>query len=160
MSLGHDSKLATLPLREEALMATASASTPANIYPCLFYDDAPAAIDWLERAFGFVRRLVVAAPDGSIHHAELSFGTGVIMVASSRPQERLLSPRGLAGIHLSLCVQVDDPDAHCKTARSAGAEIIQDPVDTDYGARGYAATDLEGNHWYFGNYRPGTHWQS
>ena len=141
-------------------MASNPSATPANIYPCLFYDDAPAAIAWLERAFGFTRRLVVPGPEGSVRHAELSFGPGVIMVASSRPESKLVSPRSLAGVHQSLAVQVDDPDAHCERARAAGAEITQEPTDTDYGARGYTAVDLEGNHWYFGTYRPGAYWES
>jgi uncharacterized glyoxalase superfamily protein PhnB len=102
----------------------------------------------------------VPGPDGSVRHAEMSFGPGVIMVGSMRPGAMLVSPRDLPGVHQSFCVQVDDPDAHCAVARAAGAEITQEPQDTDYGAHGYTARDLEGNHWYFGNYRPGAYWQS
>ena len=141
-------------------MAANDSSTPANIYPCLFYDDAPAAIRWLERAFGFTSRLVVPGPEGTVKHAEMTFGPGVIMVGTARPDEQWLSPRGLPGVNQSLCVQVDDPDAHYARAKSAGATITQEPRDTDYGSRGYMAKDPEGNHWYFGTYRPGRYWES
>jgi uncharacterized glyoxalase superfamily protein PhnB len=135
-----------------------SGTTPANIYPALFYDDAPAAIEWLCKAFGFTRRLVVPGPDGTIVHAELSYGPGVIMVGSARPAKGCLSPQSLPGISQSLCVQVDDPDAHYARAVAGGAIIVEEPKDTDYGARGYQVKDLEGHSWYFGNYRPGAYW--
>jgi uncharacterized glyoxalase superfamily protein PhnB len=52
-------------------------------------------------------------------------------------------------------VVVADLDAHCARARRAGARIVREPVDTDYGSRDYAARDPEGNLWSFGTYRPG-----
>jgi uncharacterized glyoxalase superfamily protein PhnB len=51
-------------------------------------------------------------------------------------------------------VAVDDPDAHRDRAREAGAEVVVELHDTDYGSRDYAARDLESNLWYFGTYRP------
>jgi uncharacterized glyoxalase superfamily protein PhnB len=129
-----------------------------TFYPSLTYDDAHAAIDWLERAFGFTRRLVVPGPDGTVAHAELSFGTGVVMVSSPKPDKGRVGPRGLAGVPQGVCVHVDDPDAHHRRARAAGAQILEELRDEDYGSRGYMARDLEGHAWYFGTYRPGGHW--
>jgi uncharacterized glyoxalase superfamily protein PhnB len=57
---------------------------------------------------------------------------------------------GGAGIY----VVVEDADAHCARARAAGAEIVDDLHDTDYGSRDYSARDPEGNMWYFGTYQP------
>jgi uncharacterized glyoxalase superfamily protein PhnB len=56
--------------------------TPSDIHPCLTYADASAAIEWLCRAFGFSKRLVVPGLDGTVRHSELSLGTGVVMVSS------------------------------------------------------------------------------
>src|SRR5580765_5058561 len=56
--------------------------TKATVIPCLRYRDAPAAIDWLCRVFGFERQLVVPGGNGTILHAQLSFGNGMIMVGS------------------------------------------------------------------------------
>ncbi len=132
--------------------------TPATIYPSLSYDDAPAAIAWLCQAFGFQKRLVVPGPEGGVRHSELSLGAGVIMVSSTRPEEKRVSPRSLAGIHQSLSVYVADPDAHYARAKAAGATILQEPEDTPFGARGYMTRDLEGHQWFFASYRPGEYW--
>lgn len=125
----------------------------------LYYDDAPAAIEWLGRAFGFERRLVVRGAGREIVHAELSLGGDVVLLGSSRPEEKCVSPRRLAGVTHVLCVRVDDPDAHCARARAAGAEIVHEPAVESNGGRGYGAKDPEGNHWHFGTYVPGVHWK-
>ena len=132
--------------------------TPGNIYPTLSYDDAPAAIGWLCRAYGFRQRLLVPGPDGTVRHSELSLGPGVIMVSSAKPEEGRFSPRSLKGLSQALCVRVEDPDAHCARARAAGAVIVQELKDEDYGSRGYTARDPEGGLWYFGTYQPGAWW--
>jgi uncharacterized glyoxalase superfamily protein PhnB len=134
------------------------ATTEAKMYPCLFYDDAPAAIDWLCNAFGFTKRLVVPGPDGTVAHSELSYGPGVIMVGSARPDQGRLGPRSLPGVTQSLCVRVDNPDAHFARAKACGATIVRDLQDEEHGSRGYTAKDLEGHEWYFGTYRPGAYW--
>jgi uncharacterized glyoxalase superfamily protein PhnB len=139
---------------EEAPMPDQTVTS--NIYPSLTYGDASAAIEWLCDAFGFTKRLVVPGPDGTIVHSELSLGPGVIMVSSVKPGR--VSPRKLPGVHQGLCVRIADPDAHYARAKAAGAKIIQDLKDEEYGSRGYMAKDLEGNHWYFGTYLPGAHW--
>jgi uncharacterized glyoxalase superfamily protein PhnB len=46
-------------------------------------------------------------------------------------------------------VFVDDVDAHCDTARGAGAEIVMGPVEMPFGDRLYLALDHEGHEWYF-----------
>ncbi len=132
--------------------------TTANIYPSLSYYDAPAALEWLCRAFGFRRRLVVPGPEGTILHSELSLGSGVIMVSSARPEAGRVSPRSLAAVSQAVTVQVDDPDTHFAHAKAAGAEILQELQDEEYGSRGYMAKDPEGHQWYFGTYRPGEYW--
>lgn len=128
------------------------------ISSALFYDDAAAAIDWLCKAFGFEVRLKIEGEGGRIEHSELTFGTGVIMVGSTggdKGREHFKSPRSLGGANTqSLCLYVDDPDAHCERARAAGATIVREPTTDDYGDgyesyRGYAARDPEGHHFWF-----------
>lgn len=140
-------------------MMTEPYRTPSDIYPGLTYDDAPAAIDWLCRAFGFTRRFVVSGPDGRVEHSELSLGTGVVMVGSPKPEDGRVGPRALAGAAQVLSVFVSDPDAHHDVAVAAGARIVRPLRTEDYGARGYMAQDPEGHLWYFGNYRPGEYWE-
>jgi uncharacterized glyoxalase superfamily protein PhnB len=121
-----------------------------TLYPLMRFNDAPAAIEFLERAFGFARLQVHGNPDGTIAHAELALGPSILMLGSDRDDPRLGRRAGMGWIY----VGVDDADAHCETARREGAEIIAEPFDTDYGSRNYTALDLEGNHWSFGTYRP------
>ncbi len=132
--------------------------TPSDIHPCLTYDDAPAAIEWLCRVFGFEKRLVVPGPDGTIRHSELRLGSGVVMVSSPQPEAGRFGPRSDRGAPSILSVCVPDPDAHHARAKAAGARIVRPLRDEDYGARGYGTEDLEGHQWYFADYRPGAHW--
>lgn len=120
-----------------------------TIYPIFRYRDARSAIDWLRTAFGFTLHAIHDAPDGSVAHAELTLDTGMIMVGE-RPDH---APRP-GDEEWSVYVAVDDLDAHCARARAAGAEIVREPFDTDYGSRDYTARDLAGNVWSFGTYRP------
>lgn len=126
-------------------------NTTPTLYPLMRFSDAPAAIEFLERAFGFSRGAVVADPDGRIVHAELSLGPSVLMIGSDRDDPRLGRRGGLGWIY----VAVDDADAHCDRARKSGAEILAEPYDTDYGSRDYTALDPERIQWHFGTYRPG-----
>ena len=63
-------------------MSSLPATTKVTVVPCLRYRDAPAAIEWLCRAFGFEKHAVYPGPDGTIAHAQLTFGNGMIMLGS------------------------------------------------------------------------------
>ena len=120
-----------------------------SVYPVLRYQDPAAAIAFLTKAFGFGEHQVDKAPDGTIVHAELSWGTGLIMLGSAAT-----SVRTGEGPVDAAYLAVDDPDAHHDRAVAAGAEITMELTDQPYGSREYAARDPEGNSWYFGTYRP------
>ncbi len=126
------------------------AETAPTLYPTLRYTDAHGAIEFLERAFGFRRRVVYDGPDGTVAHAELAYGPSILMLGSDRDDPRVGRRAGTGWLY----VAVDDADEHCRGAREAGAEIIAEPYDTDYGSRDYTALDPEGNQWHFGTYRP------
>jgi uncharacterized glyoxalase superfamily protein PhnB len=124
-----------------------------SIYPVLKYDDARAAIDFLERAFGFQRRAVHDGENGGVAHAELTFEDEYVMLGSTgEGDDRFNQGAG----RYSLYVVVDDLDAHHARATEAGAAIERELEDTDYGSREYTARDPEGNLWSFGTYRPET----
>ena len=65
-------------------MPASSRSSLPNIFPCLIYDDSHAAIAWLEKAFGFEKHVVYPGPDGSVAHAELKLGAGMVMLGSGK----------------------------------------------------------------------------
>ncbi|GAA0352551.1 VOC family protein [Bowmanella denitrificans] len=134
-------------------------SSVSDIYPCLIYDNAQSAIDWLCQAFGFTCRFVVPGENEEIIHSELSLGSSVVMLSSPKKQFNWVCPHQAGGLPMMLSLYVADPDAHYKQALAAGAEIIQPLQDEEYGARGYMVKDPQGHMWYFGNYRPGQYWQ-
>jgi uncharacterized glyoxalase superfamily protein PhnB len=129
-----------------------------SVIPTLRYRDAGAAIDWLCAAFGFERQLVVPGEGGAIAHAQLTCGNGMVMLGSAADDEfgRLQkSPVEVGGVGTqSPYVIVPDADAHYERAKAAGAAIVYDIRDEDYGGRGYSCRDPEGHLWNFGTYDP------
>jgi uncharacterized glyoxalase superfamily protein PhnB len=122
-----------------------------TFYPVLRYEDARAAIDFLERAFGFEEHAVHDGEHGGVAHGELRLGDQFVMVGStSEGEERFNQGAG----RQSLYVVVDDPDALHDRAKEAGATIERELTDQDYGSREFTARDPEGNLWSFGTYRP------
>jgi uncharacterized glyoxalase superfamily protein PhnB len=117
------------------------------VIPVIQYQDATAAIDFLVTAFGFDENAAHMADDGTVEHAQLTFGTGMVMLGSARESDP-------AHGSVSIYVIVDDADAHHARAVAGGAEIVTPVEDQDYGARLYTARDPEGNDWSFGTYRP------
>lgn len=132
--------------------------TKATVIPCLRYRNAPAAIEWLCQNFGFEKRLVVPNEDGTIAHAQLGFGNGMIMLGSVVESEfgRLMKqPDEIGGAETqSSYLVVSDADAIYEQAKAAGAEIVMEIKDEDYGGRGFSCRDLEGRLWSIGTYDP------
>ncbi len=48
----------------------------------------------------------------------------------------------------------EDVDALFERARAAGAKVLREPTDEDFGARDFAVADPEGNIFSVGTYRP------
>ncbi|NQD91331.1 glyoxalase [Pseudomonas sp. CrR25] len=138
-------------------MASVASTTRSNLIPCLRYRDAPAAIDWLCRCFGFERHLVVADERGGIAHAQLCRGNAMLMLGSVVDSEygRLMcQPEEAGGCTQSLYLVVPDADALYVAAKAAGVEIVIAIKDEDYGGRDFTCRDPEGHLWTFGTYDP------
>lgn len=126
-----------------------------NVFPGMMYHDAPAAIDWLVRVFGFVKRFSVPNPDGTIAHAELGFGPGVIMLGSRKDSPfGMKTPAEAGAITQAVYLYLPDPDTLFARVQAEGAEILRGIADTDYGSREFTVRDLEGHVWHFGTYHP------
>ena len=113
-----------------------------NVFPFMRFGDSENAIVWLQRAFGFDEVVLYRDDSGNVQHAELALGPGIVMFGPGDPASQ--------GIY----VAVEDADAHYERAKAAGAEIVREIEDTDYGSREYTARDPEGHVWSFGTYRP------
>ncbi|GCD98702.1 VOC family protein [Embleya hyalina] len=126
----------------------------ADLVPTLRYNDATAAITFLREAFGMTAVMVVPGDGDTVAHAELTFGNAMVMLGSNPPEgrdDRLRWPVGGSALY---GVIDGDVDAHCARAVAAGATVVLEPKDQDYGGRGYTVRDPEGNLWSFGGYRP------
>ncbi len=128
-----------------------------NIIPTMKYDDAPAAIAWLCRAFGFEEHMVILGDDGAIVHAQLTCDGGMIMLGSAGDTEfdRLQkTPRAVGGVGTqSAYIVVTDLNAHYQRAVAAGAEVVVELRDEGQGLA-YSCRDPEGHLWNFGDYDP------
>jgi uncharacterized glyoxalase superfamily protein PhnB len=125
------------------------------IYPFMRYTDARGAIDFLCRAFGFEQAMLVPGEGDTVAHAQLRLGDGMIMLGTGQsPKMRGAIPDDIKQVEQGLYVYVQEPDKHCERARSAGARILREPENTEYGSREYSAVDTEGYYWSFGTYHP------
>ncbi len=125
-----------------------------QLYPCLQYADAPAAISFLSRAFGFAPGDIHLDGDGRVIHGELMLGAACVMVYSRRPGVAAFpAAEDPAGASFSLYVAVTDVEAHYQQAVAAGARIVRELGESDGGGVAYAAADPEGLIWSFGEYQ-------
>ena len=132
-----------------------------RIVPFLGYENAAAAIDWLERAFGFREKPEARyADNGTIAHAELELEGARIFLstpsgyasprtlrAESETARRSYDNPWVIDGHF---VEVGDVEAHYERARAAGATILREPEEPGVGFRIYSAEDPEGHRWMFG----------
>lgn len=139
-----------------------SNQTKSTLIPCLRYRDALAAIDWLGRAFGFQKNAVYMGQNNTVAHAQLTFGGGMIMLGSvdngSEYGRQIVQPDEIDLRETqSPCLIVPEADAIYATAKAAGATIVMEIADMDYGGRAFICRDLEGHLWSVGTYDP---WQT
>jgi uncharacterized glyoxalase superfamily protein PhnB len=130
-----------------------------DVIPMIAYEDGPAAMDWLAKAFGFRERARMLGQDGRLSHGEMETGSGVIMLATPSPHYR--GPKR----HREECdqaakwsevpyvvdgvlVYVEDLDNHYETARAGGARMLSE-LEDDRNGKKYRAEDLEGHRWMF-----------
>ncbi len=115
----------------------------ATTVPVLTVADVRAAVVWLSQAFGFAERLRI----GEGHRCQLDIPDGgAVILAEVRPDTR--EPRPGEASH-SVLVRVSDARAHFARSRDAGARILMEPTDFEYGERQYAAEDPFGHRWTF-----------
>ncbi|MBF6131852.1 VOC family protein [Nocardia otitidiscaviarum] len=134
-----------------SVASTPTVPTGTAIWPCLTYRDTRAAIDFLERAFGFETRACYAEGE-VVHHAELSWpGGGGVMLGSWREDMAARElPPGAGCVYIAL----DDVDTLHDRARAAGARVTRELREEEgYESRGFTVRDPEGVYWSFGTYR-------
>ena len=130
----------------------------ACIIPTMRYKNVRKAIDWLCNAFGFEKHLIVEGENNTISHAQLTYGNSMIMLGSENENEYgklVKTPESLQGNNTQApYIVVENIDEHYERAVAAGAKILIDIKDEEYGGRGYTCKDTEEYIWNFGSYNP------
>src|SRR5438128_3439077 len=104
------------------------------ITPYLYYENVNAALQWLAKAFGLKPYgPKMKAPNGTINHAAMKLGDGVVMMGA--PGGTYKNPRRLGEATQSLYVMVADADKHFERAKKSGGKILEEPADTESGHR-------------------------
>ncbi|MEU6100304.1 VOC family protein [Streptomyces flaveolus] len=122
------------------------------VIPHIMVDDAAAAIDFYERAFGAREAFRIDAPGGGILHAEITVGRSALMLGDAGGAETagFAAPASLGGAtSVMLHVYVPDVDGLARRAEAAGAEILQPPTDMFHGDRTVILKDPSGHRWVF-----------
>lgn len=135
-------------------MSPIAAHEAPRLYPTMRCREAGRMIDWLTAVLGFTERAVYRDGD-TVMHAELAFGSSILMLGSARDDAYAKRVGSLDGLRTdALYLAVDDPDALFEKVKASGAQIEQEPHDTGYGSRDFSARDPEGGLWTFGSYWP------
>ena len=126
--------------------------------PLLLYRDLPAAINWLCTTLGFEKHLIVQDEDGSVRYAQLTLGSGMVMLApvnGSVFDKLMVQPDEVNGAETqSSYFFVANANTHYARAKLRGADFILDITDKDRAQRGYSCRDPEGHIWNFGTFNP------
>jgi uncharacterized glyoxalase superfamily protein PhnB len=140
-------------------MTTLAKNCKSTVIPGLRYRDAKAMIEWLCAAFGFEKQAVHAGPGDIVMHAQLTFGNGMIMIGSvdngTAASKLMKQPDEIAGAETqSPYLVVSDIDAIYARAKRAGAKMVMDLEEKEYGGKAFTCTDPEGHLWHVGTYDP------
>jgi uncharacterized glyoxalase superfamily protein PhnB len=122
-----------------------------EVFPYLRVRNAPAAIEFYERAFGVTEKFRLTEPSGRVGHAELTFGEATVMVSEEYPEMGIVSPQAVGGTTFAMHLHVDDCDALIARAVEAGAKLLRAPKDQFYGERSGMIRDPFGHEWLIGH---------
>jgi uncharacterized glyoxalase superfamily protein PhnB len=136
------------------------AMSGSMVIPSFRYKDAHAAMDWLETVLGFVRQAVYEGPDGTVAHAQMTFGeTGMIMLGAAsneNPMAKLVAKPEEIGMRVTspIYLMVSDCLPVWEKVLAAGANVSQELKTMDYGGSAFSVVDPEGYVWSVGEYDP------
>ncbi len=122
------------------------------VTPYLVAEDGPALLDFARQAFGAVETLRAETPNGGVH-GEVRIGDSMLMMGGGIPGRKFALSFHPNALH----VYVEDADAVCKKAVAAGATLIGEPRDQEYGERSGTVKDQAGNYWYIATHKGESH---
>ena len=132
------------------------------VTPHLVVNDANAAIEFYEKAFGATEAFRLPAPDGKrLMHAELHLNGLRFFLNDDFPEHRcthaadtVIPPQELKGTTFTMHLEVENCDAAVQRAADAGATVTMPPWDAFWGARYGRILDPFGHCWSFAHPLP------
>jgi PhnB protein len=113
------------------------------VTPYLIAKDGPALMEFAKQAFGAEEKFRTVGTAGGLH-GEVRIGDSMLMMGGGIPGREFRATPNTHALHL----YVEDADAVCKKAVAAGATLIDEPRDQEYGERSGTVKDPAGNFWY------------
>jgi uncharacterized glyoxalase superfamily protein PhnB len=136
--------------RAGAAQAEREPGRPPALTPYIVVSDARRAMEWYAEVFGAQQRgELYVNSDGTIGHAEVAIGDGVLMFSEASdlwPEVPVRAPDSPATFSHTLHLEVQDVDGTTERARRGGATVEREPVDQPYG-RGSVIVDPFGHRW-------------
>jgi predicted enzyme related to lactoylglutathione lyase len=124
-----------------------NSSVPSNtVMPHVVYQSVEDAIAWLTKTFGFREHFHYGSDP--ISGAQMHLGNSWVMVRRAS-NDGAKTPSQLGYGTQSLTVFLEDVEGHYRRAKAAGAKIVEEPHETEYGEFQYGVLDLDGHHWLF-----------
>jgi PhnB protein len=117
------------------------------VTPYLVAEDGIALIDFVKQAFGAEEMMKAMTPTGV--HGEMRIGDSLLMMGGGLGGRKFPSTLHPNALH----VYVEDADAVCQKAVAAGATLIDEPRDQEYGERSGTVKDAAGNFWYIATHK-------
>lgn len=121
--------------------------------PYLAVGNGAAAIEYYKNVFGAVETLRITEDSGRIGHAELTIGSGGIMLSDEYPEMDVRSPLTIGGSPVTLHLYVEDVDATFERAVAAGAKVVRPLADQFYGDRAGKLIDPFGHQWFLSTHK-------
>jgi PhnB protein len=118
-----------------------------TITPHLAITDVAAALEFYAKAFGAQERLRLTLPDGSLAHAEMHFGDGLVTLGAAIPEYQLQAPDPDGPVQVAITYFCSDVDAVYEQALAAGASSMSPPADQFHGDRTAAVRCPFGHKW-------------
>lgn len=125
----------------------------SGVIPHLTIQGAAKAIDYYKQVFGATEHGRFAAPDGSIMHAAIQIGDGLVMLNDEVKEMGCLAPQSIGGSPVYLSIYVNDVDATFKRAVDAGATVKMPVEDQFWGDRYGLLVDPFGHYWEIASHK-------
>jgi MerR family transcriptional regulator, thiopeptide resistance regulator len=117
-----------------------------DLIPVVPYEDIRRGHDFLVDVLDLESGGLVEDGNGTVVHGEVRAGNRRIWLHAAAGG--LSTPNASGSRSAGIVVHVADVDAHFARAKAAGAHILREPTDEDYGQREYGVRDPEGHDWY------------